>query len=64
MIPFGLGIEGESVAVVPFNLLEEMSTASGTSEVMPLGFVVMLLLLAAFCLWRTVRSWNHKVALR
>lgn len=64
VIPFGLGSDGERVAVVPFNLLEEMSTASGTGSVMPLGFVVMLLLLAVFCLWRTVRSWNHKVALR
>jgi len=24
----------------------------------------VLVVLAAFCLWRTARSWNHRVALR
>ena len=64
VIPFGLGVEGGSVTVVPFNLVEEMSSGGAGSEVMPLGFVVVLVVLAAFCLWRTARSWNHRVALR
>ena len=28
-----------------------------------IGFVIALVALAVFCLWRTARSWNHRVAL-
>lgn len=65
LIPLGVGAEGGRLTLVSFNVLDEMSAGVGASgDVMPLGFIVMMLLLGVFCLWRTARSWNHKVALR
>lgn len=63
LVPFGLEATDSGMAFVPFNVLGELSAASGTSDVMPLGFLVSMALVAVYCLWRTARSWNHKVAL-
>ncbi len=64
VIPFGVGeAEGETLGLVRFDLVGELAAGRTASEVMPVGFVVSLVAVAAFCLWRTARSWNHKVAL-
>ncbi|MDV3355033.1 hypothetical protein [Dietzia sp. IN118] len=64
VIPFGVGeAEGETLGLVRFDLVGELAAGRTTSEVMPIGFAVSLVAVAAFCLWRTARSWNHKVAL-
>lgn len=63
-IPFGLGMDAGQIGVVPFSLLAEMGVTSGSSgEAMPLGMFPAILLVAALCLWRTTRSWNHKISL-
>lgn len=65
LLPFGVGqADGEMLGIVRFNTLSELAAGSGASnDIMPIGFVATLVALAAFCLWRTARSWNHKVAL-
>lgn len=63
VIPFGIGMDGDRLGVVPFHLLDEMTAGTTSSDVMPLG-VVVILVVAVVCLWRTVRSWNHRIALR
>lgn len=65
LIPFGLGVEGDRLALVSFDVLGEMTLgASGGGDVMPVGFVASLVVLTVLCVWRTARSWNRKVALR
>lgn len=63
LVPYGLDITDSELAIVPFNVLGEMSAGAGPSNAMPLGYLVPLALVAVYCLWRTVHSWNHKVAL-
>ena len=63
VIPFGIGMDGNQLGVIQFHLLDEMTVGTSSSDVMPLG-VVVVLVIAAVCLWRSVRSWNHKIALR
>lgn len=65
VLPFGVGeADGETLGLVRFDLLSELAAgASASDDVMPIGFVFALVALAAFCLWRTARSWNRKVAL-
>ncbi|HJC28392.1 MAG TPA: hypothetical protein H9759_03255 [Candidatus Dietzia intestinipullorum] len=63
VIPFGVGMDGDTVGVVSFHVLGEMAAGATDGEVMPLGFLVPMGLLLAFCAWRTARSWNRKVAL-
>lgn len=64
LVPLGLGVEDDRLAVVPFNVVSEMSIGTESSSVMPIGFVATTVVLLAVLLWRTARSWNHKVALR
>ncbi|MGX1596105.1 hypothetical protein ACWIDS_03380 [Dietzia maris] len=65
VVPVGVGeADGETFGFVRFDLLSEMAAgASADNNVMPVGFVISMVLLVVFCLWRTARSWNHKVAL-
>lgn len=63
-IPFGIGMGDEQIlGPVSFNLVNELAAGTGSSDILPIGFIVAMVVLAAFCLWRTARSWNHKVAL-
>lgn len=65
ILPFGIGMKGDQLGLVRFNVLTEMTAgANANNEVMPVGFIAVMLLLGALCLWRTARSWDHKVALR
>ncbi|MDX2355932.1 hypothetical protein [Dietzia sp. PP-33] len=65
VLPFGVGeVDGETLGIVRFDILSEMAAgAAASNNVMPVGFVAALAALVVFCLWRTARSWNHKVAL-
>ncbi len=65
VLPFGVGeADGETLGIVRFDLLSEMAAgASASNNVMPVGFLAASIVLVVFCLWRTARSWNHKVAL-
>ncbi len=64
VLPFGLAMQDGSLGFVPYSLINELRIGGGgDSETMPLGFLPALLLLSAYCLWRTVRSWNRKVSL-
>lgn len=65
VLPIGVGeADGETLGFVRFDLLSEMAAgASASNNVVPIGFVVSLAVLAAFCLWRTARSWDRKVDL-
>ncbi|UQN14444.1 hypothetical protein [Gulosibacter sp. ACHW.36C] len=64
ILPFGLGLEGGNLAVVSFetNFFDAFA-GNGNDDVMPLGFLPALALIAAACLWRTHYSWNRKVSL-
>lgn len=64
-IPVGIGmVDGDSLGFVSFNLVSELSVgANASDDVMPIGFLVSMGLILVFCLWRTARSWNHKVAM-
>lgn len=62
-IPFGLGVDASgSFGIVPANLLEAMITNTD-AQVMPIGFLPAMAALIPVFLWRTARSWNHKVSL-
>ncbi|WP_402469520.1 hypothetical protein [Isoptericola aurantiacus] len=63
-VPVAVGLDGGQLALVPFDLLSEM-TAGGTgpSDVMPVGFLPGLLLTTLVCLGWTVHSWKRRVSL-
>lgn len=63
-IPVGVATGAVPVEFVRFDLLSELGAGPDASnDVMPVGFIAAMVVLAAFCLWRTARSWNHNVAL-
>lgn len=62
-IPFGLGMDGDTLGVVPFNAMSELAAGNSDSDIMPISFLLTMSLVLAFCAWRTARSWNRKVAL-
>lgn len=39
------------------------SMGASDTGYMPLGFILPMALIAAYCLWRTARSWNRRVSL-
>lgn len=64
LLPLGLGIDGGSLAVVGFETnFADAFAGEGNDDVMPIGFLPVLALVAAACLWRTHYSWNRKVSL-
>lgn len=59
-VPFGIGMTASSaLGIVPFDFFASMTGG----DVMPLGFVPVLLVATALCAWRTVHSWRRKVTL-
>lgn len=63
-VPLAIGVDGGSLAVVPFSVFAEIGAASGNpTEVMPIGFVPALLLITLVCIVWTTRSWNRRVSL-
>ena len=64
VFPIGIGTVDGSLGVTSYSLIEQMRLGeTRTTDIMPIGFLPALLLLTAVCLWRTVRSWNHKISL-
>ncbi|HIZ37006.1 MAG TPA: hypothetical protein H9815_14630 [Candidatus Ruania gallistercoris] len=63
-IPVAVGMTGDQLGFVRFQLFEEMTAGVNTSaEVMPVGFLPALLLVTVVCLVWSVRSWNRRVSL-
>lgn len=61
-IPLAIGMDGNRLGIIPVNLLNDLVEGS-SSDVMPIGMILPLVLVTAFCLWRSIRSWNRKVSL-
>lgn len=62
-IPFGLGVTaGGDFGFVPADLLSAMLNDTDL-QLMPIGFVPALIVVIPVMIWRTVHSWNHKLAL-
>lgn len=64
-LPWGVGVTDGSLGIVSFNFIDQLEPTIGvsTTEVMPIGFLPAIILVTLICLWRTNRSWNHKVSL-
>ncbi|USQ81088.1 hypothetical protein NF556_05435 [Ornithinimicrobium faecis] len=63
VVPLGIGaVDGGALGIVSYAPLSEL-TSSNPQDVMPLGIIPALALVAAALLWRTVRSWRSKVSL-
>lgn len=63
-VPVAVGMEDGRLTFVRFDVLAEMTAGAGTSpDVMPVGFVPALMLVAVACLVATVHSWRRKVSL-
>lgn len=61
-IPFGLGpTENGKLGIIHIDTTAAMEADQLNAA--PLGFFVSMVLMCAFCLWRTHRSWNEKVSL-
>lgn len=63
-VPLAVGMDGGRLALVRFNLFEEMTVGvNASADVMPVGFFPALLLVTVVCLGWSVRSWNRRVSL-
>ncbi|AVZ39840.1 MULTISPECIES: hypothetical protein [unclassified Dietzia] len=64
-LPFGVAMgAGNTLEFVRVDVLGELAAgAAAQNDVMPVGFLAASAVLAVYCLWRTARSWDHKVAL-
>lgn len=63
-IPLAVGMAGDRLAFVRFDLFAEMAAGSSSSaEVMPVGFLPALLAISVACIAWSVRSWNRRVSL-
>lgn len=63
VIPLGLGVDAAGgFGIVPADLLTAMIQDTNP-QVMPIGFIPAMVAMIPLLLWRTVRSWNHKVSL-
>lgn len=62
-IPLGLGTATDGgLQIVSYAPLSEL-TADNPENIVPLGVFPGLVLVSAYCLWRTTRSWRSKVSL-
>ncbi len=63
MVPLGVGQTANGdVGFVPTNFLDLMLN-NQDAELMPVGFIPVLIVVSAVLIWRTVVSWNKKVSL-
>lgn len=62
-IPFAIGTVGDGLGIVGFDAWAEMTAGASSSDVFPLGILPPLILVTLVAIWRTVRSWEHKVSL-
>jgi hypothetical protein len=62
-IPFGLGVDDAGrFGVIPADLLGALVTDTDL-QLMPIGFVPVLVVAIIAMVWATVRSWDHRVSL-
>lgn len=62
-VPFGIGVDAAgSIGIQGVDLVQAMVTDSDP-QVMPIGWLPVLLLSIPLLLWRTARSWDRKVSL-
>ena len=60
-LPWGIGMTDGQLGVVQWSVFAEMAAGSAsTNDIMPIGFVPVILLV---CLVRSVHSWRSKVSL-
>jgi len=63
-LPWGIGMADGQLGVVRWAVFEEMAAGSAANEdIMPIGFVPVILLVTLVCLVRTVLSWRSRVSL-
>lgn len=63
-VPLAIGMRGDQLAVVRFDLFAEMAAGAGSSaDVMPFGFLPAVLLITLIALVWSVRSWSRRVSL-
>lgn len=63
-LPWGIGMTDGQLGVVQWSVFAEMAAGSAsTNDIMPIGFVPVILLVSLVCLVRTVHSWRNRVSL-
>ena len=64
VLPWGIGMADGQLGVVRWAVFEEMAAgAAAQDDVMPIGFVPMLLLVTVVCLLRSIHSWRRRISL-
>ncbi len=63
-VPVGLSVSpgSDGLKIVSMSFLD-LAVNNTNPDVMPLGFIPVLLIITALLVWRTVVSWNRKVSL-
>lgn len=63
-LPWGIGMADGQLAVVHWSMFAEMAAGSASSnDIMPIGFIPVILLVSVVCLVRSVYSWRSKISL-
>lgn len=63
-LPWGIAMVDGSLGVVHWSVFSEMAAGStSTDDIMPIGFLPVILLMTLVCLVRSVHSWRSKVSL-
>ena len=63
-LPWGIGLADGQLGVVRWSVLSEMTVgADSRNDIMPIGFLPVILLVSLGCLLRTVHSWRSRVSL-
>ncbi len=62
LVPLAIGVDDGRLSIVRFAVFVEM-VAGTPADVMPIGFLPALLLVALVCVVWSVRSWNRRVSL-
>ncbi len=63
-IPLAVGMDGDRLGLVRFDLFAEMAAGTSSSaDVMPIGFIPALVAVSVACIVWSARSWNRRVSL-
>lgn len=63
-LPWGIGMTGGQLGVVRWSVFTEMAAGSDSrDDIMPIGFIPVILLITLVCLVRTVHSWRRRISL-
>ena len=62
--PWGIAMADGQLGVEHWSVFTEMAAGSASrDDIMPIGFVPMILLITLVCLLRTIHSWRRKISL-